>query len=118
MPAPLSSWRARPKSISTTRPARVSMMFSGLTSRWTRPALWIASKPRQELRGDVLGLLEVQRSALLEHLEQRAAVDVLHRHQLAAVDLDQVEDSADVWRNHLAGGTDFTAQTGHGAAHL
>ena len=37
--------RAMPKSITTTRPARVSITFSGLTSRCTRPAAWIASSP-------------------------------------------------------------------------
>ena len=36
---------ASPKSMTTTRPAVVIMMFSGFTSRCTSPALWIASSP-------------------------------------------------------------------------
>ena len=64
----------------------------------------------QELRGDVLRLFQLERAALLEHVEQRRPVDVLHRHQLAAVDLDQVEDPADVGRDHLAGGADLLPQ--------
>ena len=67
-------------------------------------------EPGEELRGDVLRLLEVQRPALLEHLEQRAAVDVLHRHQLVAVGLDEIEDPADVRGHDLAGGSDLAPQ--------
>ena len=72
--------------------------------------MWIASRPGQELRRDVLRLLELQRPALLEHLEQGLAVHVLHGHQLGAVGLDQVEDPADVGGDHLAGGPHLAAQ--------
>ena len=41
----LAAARAMPKSMTTTRPARVSITFSGLMSRCTRPAAWIASSP-------------------------------------------------------------------------
>ena len=37
--------RATPKSMTTTRPARVIITFSGLKSRCTSPAAWIASSP-------------------------------------------------------------------------
>ncbi len=67
-------------------------------------------EPRKKLRGDVLGLLQFEGTTILEHLEQRAAVDILHRYKLEAVDLDQIEDPADVGRNHLAGGADLGSQ--------
>ncbi len=67
-------------------------------------------EPGQELRGDVLRLLQLERPAFLEHAEQGGAVDVLHGHQLAAVDLDEVEDPADVGRDHLTRGADLLPQ--------
>ena len=67
-------------------------------------------EPGEELRGDVLGLLQLERSALLEDAEQRRAIDVLHGDQLAAVDLDEVEDPADVGRDHLASGANLLPQ--------
>ena len=53
-------------------------------------------EPGQKLRGDVLGFLELERAALLQDAEQGRTVHVLHRHQLAALHLDQVENPADV----------------------
>ncbi len=67
-------------------------------------------EPRQELGADLAGLLQFERPALPQHLEQRLAVDVLHRHQLAPVDLDQIEDPADVGRDDLAGRAHLSAQ--------
>jgi hypothetical protein len=64
----------------------------------------------KELGGDVLRLLELERASLLKNAEQRAAVDVLHRHQLAALDLDQVENAADVWRDDFPCRTDLLAE--------
>jgi hypothetical protein len=69
------------------------MRFSGLVDRL---------QPGQELRGDLLRLGRVERSPILQHLQQRGAVHVLHGHQLLAVDLDQIEHPADVGRHHLA----------------
>ena len=43
-------------------------------------------------------------------LDERHAVDVLHRHQLLTVDLDQVVEAADIGRRHLPGGPDLVAQ--------
>jgi hypothetical protein len=87
-------------------------MFSGLMSRWTRSKVYLVDglQPCQELRGDVLGLLELERAALLQHLEQRGAVDVLHRYQLAVFDLDEVEDPAYVGGHHLTGGAQLLPQ--------
>ncbi len=50
VPAMVPAWisvrlRAIPKSMTTTRFDRVSMTFSGLRSRCTNPAAWIASRP-------------------------------------------------------------------------
>ena len=55
---------ARPKSITTTRPARVSITFSGLKSRCTRPAWWIASSPDRNCDAISAGLLKRERAAL------------------------------------------------------
>ena len=67
-------------------------------------------EPGQELRGDVAGLLESERASLAQELGQRDPVDELHRHELAAVDLDQVEDAAHVRRDDFARRADFLAQ--------
>ena len=64
----------------------------------------------QELRGDLSCLVEVQRRPFLENLLQRRAVDVLHRHQLLTVELLEIEDPADVGRDHLARRADLLAQ--------
>ena len=69
----------------------------------------------QELRGDVARLLQVQRASLAQHVGQRHAVHVLHRHQLAAVELDEVEHAADVRRDNLARRAHFLAQAGQRA---
>ena len=53
-------------------------------------------EPGEELRGDVLGFFQLEWPALLKHPKQCRPVDVLHRDQLAAIDLDEVEDPADV----------------------
>jgi len=60
----------------------------------------------QKLRGDVLSFLEIERASLLKYTQQRRPIDVLHRYQLNAPDLDQIKDPADVGRHHLAGGPD------------
>ena len=75
-----------------------------------QPGLVNRFEAGQELRGDVLRLFQLQRPAFLEHAEQGRAVDVLHRHQLAALDLDEVEDPADVRRHHLTGSADLLPQ--------
>ena len=64
----------------------------------------------QELRGDLARLVERERAAGEEDLLQRHAVDVLHRHQLAAVELDEIEDAADVGRHDLARHAHLLAQ--------
>ena len=75
-----------------------------------QPGLVDGLEACEKLRGDVLRFFEVERPAFLEDTEQGRAIDVLHRHQLATLDLDQVEDPADVGRYHFAGGSHFLAQ--------
>ena len=41
-----STSRARPKSVTITRPLRLTRTFSGLKSRCTSPAAWAATRPR------------------------------------------------------------------------
>jgi hypothetical protein len=65
---------------------------------------------REELRADRLRVGGVERRVLSELVEQGPAVDVLHGDQLATLDLDQVVDSADVWRRDLARDADLLAQ--------
>jgi hypothetical protein len=60
------------------------MAFSGLMSRWTSPAAWIASMPARSC------------AAIFQDLGQGHAVDVFHGDELAALELDEVEDPADV----------------------
>ncbi len=72
--------------------------------------MWIASSPDEELRGDVLRFLQLQRTALLQHAKQRRPIDILHGDQLTAVDLDEIEDPAYVGRHHLTRGTDLLPQ--------
>ena len=71
-------------------------------------------EPGQELRGDLAGLLEIQRASLAQQIGQGHPVDELHRHQLTAVELDQVEDAADVRRDDLACRADFLPQAVEG----
>ena len=67
-------------------------------------------EPGQELRRDLPGLLEAERASLLQHVGERDPVHELHRDQLAAVELDEVEHAAHVRRDHLARRADFLAQ--------
>ena len=102
--------RAMPKSMTTTRPARVSITFSGLMSRCTSPAVWIASSPARNCEAISRASWSSSGLRSRSRIGQRHPVDELHRHQLPAVELDQVEDAADVWRDHFAGRADFLAQ--------
>ena len=56
----------------------------------------------EQLRRDLAGLAQLERSPLLRDLEQGGAVDVLHGYQLETINLDEIEDAADIWRHHLA----------------
>ncbi len=75
-----------------------------------QPGLVDGFQPGQELERYLARLAELQRAACAQDLGQRRAVDVLHRHQLPAVELLQVEDPADVRRDHLAGAAHLLAQ--------
>jgi hypothetical protein len=46
----------------------------------------------------------------VEDAEEGGAVDELHRHQLATLDLDQIEDAADVGRHDLTSRSHFLPQ--------
>jgi hypothetical protein len=56
----------------------------------------------QELRGDLASLFQLERASLGENLPQGLAFDVFHRDQLAILQLVEIEDPADVGRDHLA----------------
>ena len=101
---------ASPKSITTTRPARVIITFSGLKSRWTSPAWWMASKPERNC--DAISRASWSASGPLSRsLSARViAVDELHRDELFLLRHDQVEDPADVGGDDFAGRADFSAQ--------
>ena len=91
------------------------MTFSGLRSRCTNPAAWIASRPASSWRGDLSRPTEVQRPPLRKKLGERGAVHELHRHHLVAVLDNQVEHPADVCRDDLACGANLTPQQLPGA---
>ncbi len=101
---------AMPKSISTTRPARVSMTFSGLTSRWTSPASWMAPRPARSCRAISRASVSSSGLRVRSTWPQGDAVHVLHRDELETLGLDEVVDPADVRGGHRAGGTDLGPQ--------
>ena len=101
---------ARPKSITTTRPARVSITFSGLKSRCTRPAWWIASSPDRNCDAISRASWSDRGPRSRSVSPSVVAVDVLHRDELLAVLRHQVEDAADVRGQDLACGADLAAE--------
>jgi hypothetical protein len=67
-------------------------------------------EPRQELRGELARLLQPQGAAFPQHVGERHAVDELHRHELQALELREIEDPAHVRRDDLARGAHLLAQ--------
>ena len=109
-PAPLSGPRGQTEVHHHHPPRAGEHDVLGFDVAVDEPGLVDGLEPGEELRGDVLRFFQLERPALLQHPEQRRPVDVLHRHQLAAVDLDEVEDPADVGRDHLTSGADLLPQ--------
>ena len=70
--------RATPRSMILTTWSGVISTFSGLRSRWTTPAAWIASSPARDLAADVAAELLGHGAQLVEQLPQRLPLDVLH----------------------------------------
>lgn len=68
-----------------------------------QPRIVDRGQPGQQLRGDLAGRCQIQGAVLRQLMDQRAPVDVLHRYQLLIVRQLQIEDPADVGRNHFAG---------------
>ena len=72
-------------------------MLSGLTSRWTIPASWIAANPAMHAGRVGQPLRQrTKRLVLLDEVAQRAAGRELHREEPVAVGVADVEDAADV----------------------
>ena len=71
--------------------------LSGLTSRWTIPASWIAAKPGDHTRRvrEPFGQ-RTKRLVLLDEIAQRAAGRELHRQEAVALGVADIEDAADV----------------------
>ena len=69
----------------------------------------------QELRGDFAGFLQPEWPAVAQDLGQRHPVDVFHRQQLPLAVVDEIEDAADVRRDHFPRGAHFASQQGAGA---
>ena len=101
--------------MTTTRPARVIITFSGLKSRCTSPAPWIASSPARNCAAMSRASTSGERAARPQGFAERRAVDVFHRQQLLSALVDQIEDAAHVRREHLSGGTDLASQQVAGA---
>ncbi len=90
---------ARPKSATLSRPPAAASSirtFSGLTSRWIRPARWAAASA--EAIGSIRASARAGRHRRLgaDDVAQRVAGDVLHRQEDDAVVLALVEDRHDV----------------------
>ena len=66
--------------------------LSGLRSRWTAPAAWIATSAFATSRPDVAAQLLGHAAELVEERAQRPSLDVLHDEEVdgAAVDVDRV----------------------------
>src|ERR1700745_2021349 len=74
-----STVRARPKSVSRTRPVSFSRrMLAGLTSRWTRPRGGAAPDPRRRMRCDPQYLDDRQRPLAGDEFLKGRAGDMGH----------------------------------------
>ena len=81
----------------------------GLEVAVDEPRLVDRIEPGEELRGDLARLLELERPALAEQVGQGGALEVLHGDQLEVLLGRQIEDPANVRRDHLPGRADFLA---------
>ena len=80
-----SSRCASPKSVTRTRPSRSTSTFSGLKSRWTRPAACAAASPRPR-RDEHVDDLAPRRGSRVSHAPSVVAFDELHRDEERAVE--------------------------------
>ncbi len=61
----------------------------------------------QELRCDISCVPQLQRSFLFDHFHQRDSIDVFHGDQFVISFADQIENAADIGRNHFASDAHF-----------
>ncbi len=64
----------------------------------------------EHLGGEVASFVELEGAALLQKVFEGRSIDVLHGDELGAVQLDQIEDAADVRGDHLARGAHLLAE--------
>ena len=85
-----------------TRPRPSSMTFAGLRSRCRTPFSCAACRPAQSWRAISTALSDGQVADPLQERREVLAVHVLHREEVAALDLADVVDAADVRVRDLA----------------
>ena len=82
---------ARPKSATLTRPSSAMRTFSGLTSRWIRPARWACGERREHRLDQRQRPRGRHRALLADHVAQGVPGDVLHDQEDRAVVVALVE---------------------------
>ncbi len=78
-----------------------------------QPCIVDVLEPCEKLGGNAAGFDDIEGALGREKLLERRAVDILHRHELLAFDLDQVEDAADMGRGHVAGSAHLAPEKGN-----
>ena len=101
---------ARPKSMMTTSPRLLIMMFCGFRSRWMMPRSCAAASPAQSLRAVSMALSAGSRPMRGEQRGEVFAIHVLHGDERHAFDLADVVNAADVGVGDLAGDADFAME--------
>ncbi len=102
--------RASPKSPSLIRPSSAISTFSGLMSRWIRPASCAAPSPSTTGSISARARRGEQGALVLEDVAQGVALDVLHHQVGHPVVLALVQDSHDVRVREPGGGLGLAAQ--------
>ena len=96
--------RAMPKSATFTWPLAPIRMLAGLMSRCTTPLRVSVAERGRDLVGDLGGLHRVDVSVGAQDVGQRAALHVLHRHEVGVRVLAPVVHGDDVGVGQVGGG--------------
>ena len=107
--------RAMPKSITFTRPSRVTMMFAGLMSRWITPWAWAAASASATFSAISAALAGGEPAAAGEVLREGPALDVLHHDVVRLAVHAGVVDVDDVGVVEAGGGLGLAAEPLHEA---
>src|SRR3954470_23728941 len=101
---------ARPKSLITSSPCLLIMMFCGLRSRWMTPRSWAAASPAQSLRAASSALSDGRRPIRVSRDARALSIDIFHGDERSAIDFADVEDAADVRMRDQPGDPHFAVE--------